>query len=81
MIDPFGNRPYPEPWLEPRQAQARPPTAYENLLADAIESAFAAGVWDLPGLVARLNADGIRTPDGQAWTEARYEAEMKRLGA
>ncbi len=81
MIDPFGQRPYPEPYLNPRQAQTRPPTAYETLLADAIEAAFAAGVWDLTGLVARLNGEGIRTPDGQPWTEARYEAEMRRLGA
>ena len=53
----------------------------QTLLADAVEAAFAAGIWDLPGLVARLNADGVRTPDGQEWTEARYAAEMQRLGA
>lgn len=81
MIDVFGNRSYPEPWLEPRQVQTRPPTAYENLLADAIEAAFAAGIRELPQLVARLNDEGVRAPDGQPWTESRFEAEIKRLGA
>lgn len=80
MIDPFGNRPWPEPHLNPRQAQQRPPTAYENLLADALEAAFAAGAWDLPAVAERLNADGVRTPDGQAWTASGLETELKRLG-
>lgn len=66
-------------WLEPHQARKRPPTDYENLLGDAIEAAFAAGAWELPALVARLNADGIRMPDGSAWTEASFKAVMAEL--
>lgn len=80
-MNPFGDRKFPEPYLHPRQAQKSPPTEYENLLASAIEAAFGAGVWDLPGLVARLNADGLRTPEGEAWTEDRYRAVIARLGA
>lgn len=79
-MNPFGARRFPDPTLEPHQARRSPPTEYENLLASAIESAFAAGVWDLPGVVARLNADGLRTPEGLSWTEDRYRAVMRRLG-
>jgi hypothetical protein len=80
VIDPFGNRHWPEPYLQPRQIGAVPPTHYENLLADALESAFGAGVWDLPALVARLDAEGVRLPTGEAFTEATLAAELKRLG-
>ena len=80
MIDPFGPRNVPSPYLAPCQAQTAAPTDYENLLADAIEAAFADGAWDLPALIARLNADGLRAPDGTVWTEARFRVEMQRLG-
>lgn len=80
-MNPFGDRRLPDPYLEPHQARTREPTEYENMLASAIEAAFGAGVWDLPGLVARLNADAIRTPQGEPWTEDRYRAVMKTLGA
>jgi hypothetical protein len=66
-------------WLEPHQARKRPPTDYENLLGDAMEAAFAAGAWELPALVSRLNADGIRMPDGSEWTEASFKAVMAEL--
>ena len=71
----------PPLYLEPRQAQTRAPTDWENLLADAIERAFADGVWDLDALLARLNAEGVHAQDGSAWTSARFQAEMARLGA
>ena len=67
------------PRLEPHQARKRPPTDFENLLGDAIEAAFAAGAWELPALVARLNADGIRAADGREWTEASFKAAMAEL--
>ena len=79
-MNPFGDRRFPEPWLQPHQARRAPPTDDENALAASIEAAFAAGVWDLAGLVARLNADGLRTPAGEPWTEARYRDVMARLG-
>lgn len=61
-----------------RQAE---PTAYENLLGDAIERAFAAGIHDLEGIVRLLNDTGPSGPDGMPWTAAQLEAELARLGA
>ena len=57
------------------------PTAYENLLGDAIERAFAAGIHELDGIVQLLNDSGPSGPDGEPWTAARLEAELARLGA
>lgn len=70
----------PAPYLQSRQAQRRAPTDFENLLGDALEAIFAAGIWDVEGVVARLNADGIRTPEGDRWTPARFESVMADLG-
>ena len=69
----------PAPYLQPHQARRRAPTDYENMLGDAIEAAFAAGAWELDALVARLNADGIRTPDGREWTVDNFESIVKGL--
>lgn len=69
----------PAPYLNPHQARRRAPTDYENLLGDALEAAFAAGAWQLEALLARLNADGIRTPEGREWTAAEFEAVVQRL--
>ena len=69
----------PKPFLEPRQAGSVPPTEYENGLADAIETAFGAGIVDIDDLIAELNAEGIRTRDGARWTRERFEAELQRL--
>ncbi|URI09603.1 hypothetical protein MW290_29055 [Aquincola tertiaricarbonis] len=68
-------------YLDPHQARQRPPTPYEDLLGDAIERAFAAGVHDLAGLVEHLNRSHLATPSGQAWTEENYRAEIARLAA
>ena len=70
----------PPPYVQPHQARRHPPTDYENLLGDALEAAFAAGVWDLEGLVARLNQDCIRTPDGGQWTVESFKAVMAAMG-
>ena len=59
----------------------RAPDDYQNLLGDAIERAFAAGIHDLPGLVGRLNEAGVPSPNGAAWTPGLFQKEMKRLGA
>ena len=61
------------------QAQHRAPTNYEDLLGDAIERSFAAGVHDLAGLVESLNRQGMTTRAGQPWTEANYGPEMAEL--
>lgn len=69
----------PDRYLQPRQAQRRRPTLYEDLLGDAIERTFAAGVHDLAGLVESLNRQGTTAPSGEPWTEASYTAAMAEL--
>jgi hypothetical protein len=70
-----------QPYLDPHQARDRAPDDYQNLLGDAIERAFAAGIHDLPGVVARLNEAGVPSPNGAGWTPELFQKEMKRLGA
>ena len=67
-------------YLDPHQARTRAATPYEDLLGDSIERAFAAGVTELPALVAHLNATGPSSENGQPWTEASFQALMRRLG-
>jgi hypothetical protein len=69
-----------ERYLDPYQARKRPPTSYEDLLGDAIERAFGAGLWDLDALVAQLNKTGPLGPNGAPWTAESYQAVMKTLG-
>src|SRR5690606_5302220 len=69
----------PDRYLQPKQAQRRTPTLYEDLLGDAIERTFAAGVHDLAGLVDSLNHQGMTAPSGEPWTEANYAAAMAEL--
>jgi hypothetical protein len=66
---------------ETHQSRSAAPTAYENLLGDAIERAFAAGIHELDALVRYLNESGPAGPDGQAWTIESYQREMARLSA
>jgi hypothetical protein len=63
------------------QTRAAPPTVDEDRLADALQRIFADEVYDLPGIVARLNAAGSTTAAGAPWTEAGFTAEFARLGA
>lgn len=69
------------PYLNPHQARDRAPDDYQNLLGDAIERAYAAGIHDLAGLVTQLNEANVPAPNGQAWTAELFQKEMKRLGA
>ena len=66
---------------ETHQSRLAPPTAYESLLGDSIERAFAAGIHELDDLVAYLNRSGPAGPDGQPWTADLYRQVMARLGA
>ena len=69
-------------YLEPHQTRDRAPTVSEDLLADAIEAAYAAGVHDLDGLVARLNAACVPTMNGaDTWSADLLKRELARLGA
>jgi hypothetical protein len=62
--------------------QTRPaaPTEYELTLASALEQIFAQRIYELPGIVAALNRDGVRTRDGDAWTEDNFVATLRELG-
>ena len=62
------------------QTRSAPPTGYENALGDALEALFLKQIYDLPGIVTGLNEAGLHGPDGRYWTEASFQAEMKRLG-
>jgi hypothetical protein len=66
---------------EKNQSRTAPPTAFESLLGDSIERAFAQGIHDLDGLLAYLNRSGPSGPNGQPWTADTYAALMARLGA
>lgn len=66
---------------ETHQNRSAPPTAYESLLGDSIERAYAQGIHDLDGLVAYLNDAGPTGPNGQPWTPDNFQREMARLGA
>ena len=69
-------------YLNPHQARRRQPTPYEDLLGDAIERAYAAGIHDLPALVAHLNRHGPGCPHNNGiWTEQLYQEEIARLAA
>jgi hypothetical protein len=58
------------------------PPPDEAALAKALFGILSKGIHDLAGIVAALNAGGVRAPDGAAaWTEASFGAEVARLGA
>jgi hypothetical protein len=65
--------------LEAFQARTHTPTSYENALGDGLESVFGSGVHDLDGVVAALNAGGVRPPHGGDWTAESLRAELHRL--
>jgi hypothetical protein len=69
-----------KPYLDPHQARKRTPDDYENLLADSLERAFAAGIHELEAVVEFLNDRRVPAPGGQAWSLDLYESEMRRLG-
>ncbi len=66
---------------ETHQNRTAPPTAYEGLLGDSIERAYAQGIHDLEGLVAYLNDAGPSAPNGGPWTPELYTREIARLAA
>ncbi len=63
------------------QTRVAVPTAYEDALGDALEAAFEAGAKSPEDIVRSFNQAGLLGADGQAWTEERFLAEMRRLGA
>lgn len=67
-------------YMEQWQAGTGKATPYEASLGNALEEVFSAGIHDLPGIVAALNRMGIKTPDGEGWTEQTYADVMEKLG-
>jgi hypothetical protein len=62
--------------------QTRPaaPTEFELTLAAALEQLFAQRIYELPDIVAALNRDGVRTRQGETWTEQSFVAAFRELG-
>jgi hypothetical protein len=54
--------------------------SYEDQLGDELEALLGGGVDGLDDLAAGLNARSFKMPNGQSWTGAALEAELKRLG-
>jgi hypothetical protein len=57
------------------------PSAYEQQLAATLFGILSSGIHDLGGIVDALNVAAVLPPDGQAWTDASFSAEMERLGS
>jgi hypothetical protein len=72
---------YAYPYLNPVQTRTQEVTAWEQELANAIESVFAKGATELDEVVVGLNKTRVRTRDGSDWTEQNFAALMKELGA
>jgi len=72
---------YQYPYLSPRQTRVGEPTAWQQELANAIESVFSKGARELDEVVAGLNASRVRFPSGERWTEENFTALMRELGA
>lgn len=68
-------------YLEVHQARTHEPTPYEYKLAAVLEDVFSKAGHELAEVVQGLNARSVHAPDGRAWTEDSFRAEMKRLGA
>ncbi|MCC2099269.1 MAG: hypothetical protein KDJ29_20435 [Hyphomicrobiales bacterium] len=66
-------------YLEIHQTRDREPGEFENLMGDALERAFAAGVDDINDLVKSLEEFGVPAPDGKTWSVEVLTAELKRL--
>jgi hypothetical protein len=71
---------YQYPYLSPHQTRAQEPTAWQQELANAIESVFSKGAHQLDELVAGLNASRVRPPTGEDWTAENFTAVMRELG-
>ncbi len=72
-------------YLEPENIvwqtrQGVEPSSYEKALVEALEAIFDDQEYEIGTIVARLNRTALKPDGGGAWTEAIFEAEMKRLG-
>ncbi|MEU6842168.1 recombinase-like helix-turn-helix domain-containing protein [Streptomyces sp. NPDC046716] len=69
------------PYLEIHQSRTHEPSPYELKLAATLEEVFTKDGHELADVIRGLNARQIPAPDGAAWTEDSFRAEMHRLGA
>ncbi|MBO1331836.1 recombinase-like helix-turn-helix domain-containing protein [Streptomyces sp. VRA16 Mangrove soil] len=69
------------PYLEIHQSRTREPSPYELKLAATLEEVFTEEGHELADVVRGLNTRQVHAPDGAAWTEDSFRAEMHRLGA
>ena len=62
------------------QTRPAPLTPEENALADALQTIFADQIYELDGIVERLNRLRIAPPAGAStWSEESFRAEVRRL--
>ena len=64
----------------PYQTRGREWTPDLSAFGDALEGVLAAGVHDLAGIVAGLNACGSKTPAGSDWSETALRSRLADLG-
>jgi hypothetical protein len=50
-------------------------------MGEALMEIFDDDISQLSDIVAKLNELGVKSPDGELWTEDNFELEMRRLGA
>ena len=72
---------YKFPYLNPVQTRTDEPTAWQQELANAIESVFMKGARELDEVVTGLNGTRVRPPNGDDWTPENFTALMRELGA
>jgi hypothetical protein len=72
---------YQYPYLDAHQSRTQEPTAWQQELADAIESVFSKGARELDEVIAGLNGTRVRPPSGDDWTSENFTALMHELGA
>jgi hypothetical protein len=70
----------PERELIVWQTRPAPPSEFELSLAAALEQIFAQRTYELPDIVAALNREGVRTRQGDTWTEQNFVATFRELG-
>lgn len=68
-------------YMEQWQAGTGVSSPYEAALGDTLEDMFSKGIHELADIVATLNEKGLKTPDGEAWTEQNFPPIMEQLGS
>jgi hypothetical protein len=72
---------YAYPYLNPVQTRTQEVNAWQQELANVIESVFAKGAKELDEVVRGLNGTRVRPPNGDDWTQENFTAVMREQGA